>query len=234
MVLRIIAGLLLAASMLRAEERRVRLGEREIAASEVFYEDFSRGLERWLPEGDARVAVREGWLEVDCREGKVAAATIWCREEFSAAQLVEYDLRLMGESLQSNANIFLLAAHPRGLLETTAERDGRYDQYHTFPNYLVTILNATGPEKREQLRVRLRLNPGFDQQAESWHEPLRFGQVYHVAYLLEPPRVTVFLDGREIGRAEFAEKLERGCHGLRSWHTHALYDNFRVSRVLGR
>jgi hypothetical protein len=141
----------------------------------------------------------------------------------------------MSDSFESNINMFLLAGQPdaAALLETTRGRNGDYRQYHQFRNYLVTILNATSPERREQLRVRMRLNPGFELVEEHWYEPLLFGKVYHVAYLIEPPRVTVLLDGKVIAKANYAKSLLDGLHGLRIWRTHSIYDNFRVSRLVG-
>ena len=226
--------LIITAGGVFAESRSEKLGDRLLKLEEIFYDGFDKGLENWSIEGDAAVGVKEGWLEVDAREGKVAAATIWCRREFAGPQVVEYDVRLLGNSIQSNVNMFLLASIPAGpgILETGGERDGSYNQYHRFPNYLVTILNGVSPEKREMLRVRLRLDPGFKLASESWSEPLVFGKVYHVAYLIEPPELTVYLDGREAGKAVYETKLERGLHGLRIWHTHSIYDNFRVSRVV--
>jgi hypothetical protein len=229
----LIAVLALAvSSVAAAEPYSITLEGRDLRLEEMFYEDFSGGLENWLPEGNASVEVNQGWLEVDC--GTEGFTTIWCRNEFTGTQLVEYDFRLMAGSLQSNVNMFLLAGNPdaTGLLATTAERNGSYGQYHEFPNYLVTVLNGTSPAKREQLRVRLRLDPGFELTGEQWHEPLVFGRVYHMAYLLEPPRLSVYLGGELIGRVTYKKTYTNGLHGLRIWHTHTRYDNFRVSRVL--
>lgn len=227
----IIAALLIVTGNLKAERYAIELEGRKLALDEVFYDDFSQGYGEWVAEGVAGIRIQQGRLEVDARGG---AVTIWCRREFEGAQLVEYDLRLAGDTFESNVNIFLLAGKPdaHGLLATSAERNGDYGQYHEFPNYLVTVLNDTSPEKREQLRVRLRLDPGFKLVFESWHEPLVFGRVYHLAYLIEPPGVSVYLDGRRIGYAEYADKLSKGLHGLRIWRTHSIYDNFRVSRLV--
>lgn len=217
-----------------AETYTARLGEKTYSLEEVFYENFSEDLRNWRAEGDAEVRLNSGWLEVDARSGEVGAVTIWCTSEFSGAQLVEYDVRLMDNSIQSNINMFLMASMPegKGILATSGERNGSYGQYHTFPNYLVTILNAASSEKREMLRVRMRLDPGFKPAEEKWYEPLIFGRIYHVAYLIQPPEVTVFLDGRELARSTYGSVLERGLHGLRIWHTHSIYDNFRVSRLV--
>jgi hypothetical protein len=178
------------------------------------------------------VGINQGWLEVDC--GDEGFATIWCRSEFDGPQVVEYDFRLMAGSAQSNVNMFLLAGAPDadGLIASTDQRNGSYGQYHEFPNYLVTVLNGTSPARREQLRVRIRLNPGFELTGEQWHEPLVFGKVYHLAYLVEPPKLSVYLNGELIGRVNYAKTYTAGLHGLRIWHTHTRYDNFRVSRMI--
>lgn len=225
--------LLAASSAAFAGTRNVNLDGRELELEEVFYDDFSGGLENWLPEGNAAVAANQGWLEVDC--GDQGFATIWCRSEFDGPQVVEYDFRLMAGSRQSNVNMFLLAGNSDadGIIATTGERDGSYGQYHEFQNYLVTVLNGTSPAKREQLRVRMRLDPGFELTGERWHEPMVFGRVYHMAYLIEPPGLKVFLDGELIGEVTYGKTYTRGLHGLRIWHTHTRYDNFRVSRVVG-
>ncbi len=219
-------------SLAAGEQREKTLAGEKLALEEMFYDDFSGGLEKWQAEGDAKTGVNEGWLEVDATAGKVKAATIWCRQEFTGDQLVEYDFRLAAESVQSNVNMFLLASREGGLLESGGGRDGSYGQYHEFPNYLITLLNGTeNLDRQERLRLRMRLNPGFALDDERWFEPLEFGRVYHVAYLVQPPLVTVYLDGKPLLRTLYSEKLERGFHGLRTWHTHLYYDNFRVSRV---
>jgi len=211
-----------------------KFGEETYRLEEVFYDDFSGDISNWRIEGDAEVGLNEGWLEVDALSGTIGAATIWCTKEFEGPQLVEYDVRLMDNSLQSNINMFLFASIPggKGILETSLERTGAYNEYHAFPNYLITILNDTSPEKRAMLRVRTRLNPGFKLVEEKYFEPLVFGHVYHIAYLIDSLLVRVFLESREIARTRYDTVLNNGMHGLRIWHTHSIYDNFRVSRLV--
>lgn len=134
-------------------------------------------------------------------------------------------------------NMFLLGSMPGspGILQTSHLRTGDYGEYHVFPNYLITLLNGTNSaEKREMMRVRMRLDPGFKLVGETWVEPFVFGRIYHVAYLLEPPEVGVYLDGRLLKKVSYGTVLEKGLHGLRIWSTHSLYDNFRVSRIVSK
>ena len=219
---------------LSAETFSKVLGDKTFLLEEVFYDDFSRGLSDWCAEGDAVVDTSWGWLEVDAGARRGIAATIWCRQEFEGPQLVEYNVRLMPDSRASNINMFLMASMSGGpgILETGDRRTGDYGEYHVFPNYLITILNGSSPEKREMLRLRMRLDPGFELAAEKWLEPLVFGRVYHIAYLIQPPRVAVYINGTMAIEHTYDKTLNRGLHGLRIWSTHSIYDNFRVSRIV--
>ncbi len=212
-----------------AEPVERTFGSKALKLEPVFYDSFDQDLSNWRVEGGARVTTREGFLEVDATRSSNNAATIWHTEEFSGPQVVEYDVRLMSESLKSNINIFLMAAVPDvpGKIGT-----GRYKDYHGFPNYLVTILNATSPERRQMLRLRMRLNPGFKLVQENWLAPLEFGHVYHIVYVLQPPKLSVYLDEQLISETVYQKKLDRGLHALRIWRTHSIYDNFQVSRIV--
>lgn len=218
--------------------------ERSIAGKtyhleEVFYDDFRGDLSNWRVEGDALVRLYGGFLEVNAIAAvtptQVGASTIWCTKEFEGPQLVEYDVRLMGDTIFTNINMFLMASMPDGpgILETSSERDGNYRQYHRFPNYLVTIINQNSPlARRQMLRIRMRLNPGFELESECWQEPLVIGKVHHVAYIIDPPELTVLIDDKPVCQNLYATALTRGLHGLRIYHTHSLYGNFRVSQIL--
>lgn len=225
--------------VLQAEIKERTLAGKNFQLEEVFYEGFRGDLSNWQIEGDARVRLFGGFLEVNATENAsstdVGASTIWCTKEFEGPQLVEYDVRLMGDTIFTNINMFLMASMPKGpgVLETSSERNGNYRQYHGFPNYLVTIINQSSPlEKRQMLRVRMRLNPGFQLESECWQVPLAIGKIHHVAYLIDPPEVSVMIDDRPVCRNLYATAYTRGLHGFRIYHTHSLYGNFKVSRIL--
>jgi hypothetical protein len=223
------ALVLLCSNIALADAFHRTFGTETLKLEELFYDGFDKNFSDWRAEGDARVEVREGFLEVDATSGDISAATIWCTEKFSGPQVVEYDVRLMSRSLQSNVNMFLMAAIPD---QPGKIGIGSYKDYHTFPNYLVTILNAVSPDRRQMLRLRMRLNPCFVLAREGWFEPIEFGHVYHVAYVVRPPELAVYLDDRLLGSHTYQTELNQGFHALRIWRTHSLYDNFRVSRIV--
>ena len=78
----------------------------------------------------------------------------------------------------------------------------------------------------------MRLNPGFELIGEKWYEPLVFGKVYHVAYLIDPPEVAVLIDGQVKCRTVYEKTLHSGLHGLRVWQTNSIYDKFRVGQLI--
>ena len=227
--------IMVAALPAMAQEYQAKLGKRLFTLDELFYDNFSEGYDNWVAEGNADISVYWGWLDVDASRERGVCATIWCRERFEGSQIVEYDVRLVPDTRASNVNMFLMAdSNPgdRPLLETSSERTGDYGEYHVIPNYLVTILNGTNDEKkRDMLRLRIRLDPGFELADEGWFEPLVFGKVYHVAYVIDPPKLSVYLDGKLLKETEYKTKLDSGYHGLRIWSTHSIYDNFRVSSI---
>ena len=233
-VLTILMVIFLFNADLTAETFTKKLGGYTYLLEEVFYDDFSGDLTNWSIEGDAKVGISQGWLEVDCGDIQGVAATIWCKREFEGSQLVEYDVRLMSDSRQSNINMFLMASiqDGPGILETSSQRSGKYSEYHLFPNYLITILNGTSPAKREMLRLRMRLNPGFQLVEEKWLEPLEFGRIYHVSYLIQSSQVSVYLNEIKAAECKYEQSLNQGLLGLRIWSTHSIYDNFRVSRIV--
>jgi len=231
--------LLLGTQALSAEIRELTLAGKTYQLEELFYEAFRENLSNWRVEGDALVRLYGGFMEVnaiqDVTQSDIGASTIWCTTEFEGPQLVEYDVRLMGDTIFTNVNMFLMASMPDGpgILESSSERNGNYRQYHTFPNYLVTVINQNSPsEKRQMLRIRMRLNPDFQLESECWQLPLVIGQLHHLAYIVDPPEVTVLIDDKPVCRNTYATALTRGLHGLRIYHTHSLYGNFRVSRIL--
>jgi len=224
---------------LLAEMKEQTLAGKTYQLEEVFYDGFRGDLSNWRVEGDALVRLYGGFLEVNAIEDvtptNVGASTIWCTKEFEGPQIVEYDVRLMGDTIFTNINMFLMASMPDGpgILETSSERNGNYRLYHEFPNYLVTIINQNSPaERRQMLRIRMRLNPGFELESECWQAPLVIGQVHHIAYIIDPPDLSVVIDGQPVCRNLYASALTGGLHGLRIYHTHSLYGNFKVSQIL--
>lgn len=209
----------------RGSPERLELGDRTYAATLVFRDDFT-SLAHWLVEGGAELRAGGGRLRV---HGLGAVATLWCRTPLHGPLVVQYDVRV-GEGA-GNVNLFAYARHDEGLLETSSSRTGRYAEYRSFPNYIVTYLPAedTGP-----WRVRFRKNPGFSLLEEEAAPPVPAGQTATVAYRFDAAGgVQLYLNGDLVFEAEDSERpLTSGYFALRTWNSELTYSDFRVYSLL--
>ncbi len=236
----LLTGAWLVCGVSHAEPVERVIGGKFYIVEELVYEDFVEGLSNWIIEGDADIGLYDGFLDANANKQalatQVGVATMWYKREFEGSQLIEYEVRLMGDSIFGHINMFLNASMPdgEGVLETSAERGGNYSEYLTFPNYSSMIINnETHPtDKHQSLKVGFRLNPGFNQEAECWLKPLVHGQVYHFTYVLRPPELEILIDDTLVCRHRFSKTLTHGYHALRLYHTHSVYDNFRVSEII--
>ena len=236
----LIASAIVACSASAAEPIERVIGGKVYVVEELVYEDFVENLSNWVIEGDADIRLYDGFLDANANRqalaSQVGVATMWYAREFEGPQLIEYDVRLMGDSIFGHINMFLNASMPegKGVLETSTERGGNYSEYLSFPNYSSMIINnETHPtDKHQSLKIGFRLNPGFNQEAECWLKPLVHGQVYHFTYVLQPPELEILIDDKLACTHRYSQTLTRGFHALRLYHTHSIYDNFRISEII--
>ena len=234
------SGVLLACRISYAEPLEREIGGKVYIVEEIVYEDFTEDLSNWLIEGDAGIRLYDGFLDANANKQalatQVGVATLWYKKEFNGPQIIEYDVRLMGDSIHGHINMFLNASMGDGksVLDTSSTRRGNYSEYLTFPNYSSMIINnETHPTgKRQSLKIGFRMNPGFNQESECWLKPLVFGQVYHLTYILRPPEMEILIDDKLACWHRYSQTLTRGHHALRLYHTHSIYDNFRISKII--
>ncbi len=216
--------------------RAFTLDGKTVVLRSEFYDDFSAGMDNWVVEGQPRVEVREGKLFAFASDNKPNVNTIWCRRDFSGDAVVEFDACVLAGSDKDNINFFLYATQNDGsdVLLTSAQRTGAYKEYHQFPNYIYTFLTDTNPETNKPAgRARFRKDPGFVLLAEKWVEPLVKGHVYHIAIVVQGPRMRYYVDGRLVHDFRDSPPLyRRGKHAFRTWRTNLWFDNFRVSGIV--
>src|SRR5690606_24272905 len=110
--------------------------------------------ELWTVEGDSLTVIAEdGKLLVDDYKG----ATIWHAGEYPGNLLVRFKVKGMErEGNKTNFNLITHATDPDGsplVIGQASGRDGRYKDYHIFPNYITTFVYKW---------TRLRKDPGFN------------------------------------------------------------------------
>lgn len=212
-----------------------RIGERTYRLRLVFEDDFDN-LEQWQIESTGKVAVKDNQLLWNCLAGQ--AGTIWCKQEFGGPTVVEFDA--VAAAGARNLNFIFYATHPDGLLETTNTRTGKYSQYHTFPNYIVTYLTPPLEGRKNvfsesQWRVRFRKNPGFQLLTERLLDTnVPVGRRQRVTYVLaDKGRMELFVDGQLLhAHQDPSSPYRRGHHGFRTWNSEVHYSGFKVYSIV--
>jgi hypothetical protein len=209
-----------------AQVESIQFGDQTLKVTLLFEEDFN-DLSAWTVESTCTPYTENGVLVWPC-EAEEGMGTIWCNQRFEGPTLVTYEVISL-EGMQ-NINFFAYASHPEGLLQTTDERTGRYNEYHSFQNYIVTFLTNDEP----QWRVRFRKDPGFALLSETYVEmDTAMAQPHQMAYLFEENgSFTLYVDQQKILTAkDTSGGYREGYHGLRTWRSKLMYKNFRVYRI---
>lgn len=209
-----------------AQIESIQLGEQNLEVELLFEESF-HDLSNWTVESSCTPYIEDEMLVWPC-EGEEGMGTIWCNQRFEGPTLVTYEV-VSFEGMQ-NINFFAYASHPEGLLQTTAERTGRYNEYHNFQNYIVTFLTNDAP----QWRVRFRKDPGFSLLSETYAAmDTATAQPHQMAYLFEEDgSFMLFVDQQKILTAKDNSGAYRsGYHGLRTWRSKLKYTNFKVYAI---
>lgn len=166
--------------------------DRVYSLEPVFRDDF-RTTANWRCEGvGAQLWTENGWLYCDTRGGDVHAATIWCAAAECPDPLwLEFDVRFLDGLFNGNLILHARGTDGRDVLESSSQRKGNYDEYHIFPNYILTFLND-----EKNVRVRYRRNPGFSLIGETFHKPvLELDRTYHAVVILRAGRIQFWVDG---------------------------------------
>lgn len=200
-----------------------RVGDEEFTVKLLFEDDFEN-LDNWIAESKGTVTAGDHELIWDC-EGEALVGTIWCKQRFEGPTIVEYDVATLAGT--DNINFLFYADREGGLLETTGERTGSYNEYHLFPNYIITYLT----NKEPRWRVRFRKDPGFNLLSETFVDrPVGQPQKQHITYVFEADgTMSLYSDGRLLHRYRDEDNPYRsGYHGFRTWNSKLKYSNFKV------
>ncbi len=186
----------------------------------------------FVAEGTDKVSVRDGWYWIDASSGARPFSTVWLPGDYPADIRIRYKARLPAPGGPRNINLFFCArlADGRDVLAETDQRTGDYGQYHQFPNYIFTYLG------HDQLRVRMRRDPGFELLCERYFpEPVPLDTDLElevrvaggwIEYHELAPHARPLLHYRD------PDPLPGGRIGLRTWRTHVGFGDIRVDRLI--
>ncbi len=206
------------------------LGDRSYHLEPVFRDDF-RTTAPWRMEGEgARLWTEDGWLYCDTRAGDVHAATIWCAaREFDDPLWVAFDVRFLDGMFNGNLILHAKGAAGRDVLEWSDLRKGNYDEYHVFPNYILTFLND-----QDAVRIRYRRNPGFALLGETFYKPaLELNRTYHVVVVMQSGHAQFWVDGLKRYEGYDSSPLRAGRFAWRTWKTWLAWSNLEICRIVG-
>jgi hypothetical protein len=194
-------------------------------AHETFADDAWR--QRWTIEGHADVSVAENELHVATKpavDDTNPGATLWWHEELPADVLIEFmaGAELPAEDNAANLNLILQARESDGSPYRPG-RSGKYDEYHSLPNYILTLTGGF-----QEGWARVRRNPGFGLLAENRAIRSELGKNYHVRVALTGGRIRCWINGRLIHDVRDASPLPGGRLALRTWRSRVWWSDVRI------
>lgn len=190
-------------------------------------EDFSseESMKNWVLEATkADVQIRDGKLFItDYGVG----STLWYTDEFPQDIVIRYKTR-SEKGMTDNKLNFNHISHAREndgtVLKIGKEsgRTGAYSQYHQITNYIATLTFK---------HSRLRKDPGFillsDSKVYSEED-----KCYEVVCAIQQGRIRYYLNNVKVHDVKDSEPLQGGKFGLRTWNTHASWDDIEIGVIL--
>ena len=201
-------------------------------ATELAHETFAdeSWTRRWTVEGRADIAAVDGRLAVTtvaAPDGENPGATLWWREPLPANVLVEFTAgaRLPAEDNAANLNLIFHAREPDGSPYRPG-RSGKYGEYHSLPNYILTLTGGF-----QEGWARVRRNPGFKLLAENQEIRSEPGQTYRVRVAITDGRIRCWIDGRLVHDVRDPQPLHGGQFALRTWRSRVWWSDLRISAL---
>jgi hypothetical protein len=213
----------------------LRVGECAFTVTPLAADDFAGGLDRWMVEGNSRVATRDGRLCIETPEQ--GYATVWYRQPFSGDLLIRFRARVLPPRQASNINFFCYASLPEGGGFFAPPRTGAYAEYHRINNYTMTFTGRREGVASAPGYLRLRKNPGFHLVDENLEVKAEIETDYAIALAKVGPLIRVFVNDRQVlsfsdvNAAGERQDYRAGYVGFRTFWSRLTCDDFEVWRI---
>ena len=191
----------------------------------------------WVMEGPGKVECRDGWMEM-FSPGEKWHHVLWCRHEFAASFIAEWELQNMHPEA-GLLIVFFAASGANGediFDPSLPERDGTFSFYTkgSINSYHISYY-ANNPKNPERQLAHLRKNPSPDLvQVGTEGIPRHSVSVYKARLIKDNNTIMFFIDDRKIiewrddGIARGAV-YGSGKVGFRQMQwSHFRYRNFKV------
>lgn len=211
-------------------------------------EDFSNGLDDWMPEGDVSAEIQNGRLRFEALDNEVKKGNIWWKKKFSGPVLIEYEyqsatphgLSMIWWNADGNNHTDLLQYKRSGAYEeyVAGNMDGYHCSYHRFDSGISSLRKSHGFHRLSTVVDPIPVTDTNRHmiQIYSQENEIRFlvdGILIHSFTDTGQPCIAVdewLHEGRCNGTGD---PLTQGYVGVR--HTQqqtAFYDNFKVYRLI--
>lgn len=202
-------------------------------------EDFGAGLERWHIEAErpARVAIREGALDIDTPAG----ITLWFKPKLAGPVRIEFEATAVAEGgvndHVSDLNVFWMARNPDGQEPVYARaRSGRFADYNDLLTYYVGLGGNRNTTSRFRRYVgdpaHRPLLPEHDLSAAS--ALLVPNKKQTITLIADRHTIEYRRDGQPLFRMIDPRPYTEGWFALRSTGSHLRIDNLRVHSLVAR
>lgn len=211
--------------------RPIELDGETWSATAIAHETFADATwrDRWVVEGDAACAARDGRLEVvtSDRPDSLKCATLWWREPLPADILIEMTAgaSLPAAGNAANLNLFFHARELDGRLYQFG-RSSAYGDYHKIPNYIITLTGGFQPGWS-----RVRRDPGFAILSEEKSTRSEPGETYRIRAMISGGRIRYWLNDRLVHDARDPQPLPGGHFALRTWQSRVWWSDIRISAL---
>jgi len=195
----------------------------------VFAEDFEGGLENWILEGPAEVAVRDGrlWVKTLPMPGHMA----WIRKKAPAAFRLEFDVTPLSES---GFWLVFFCANTFDSDMFDAGQPGREGVFDRYTHNKALRCYHTSYRRNLAGNCNVRKNPGLRLVASTPDlGTLPANETHHVALTYREGRIVLAVDGRQF--ADYTDKetpYGAGYIALRNvYDSETVYDNVVIYDV---
>ena len=209
----------------------------------LFYENkFSNSLDinDWLLEGESKVLIKDGWLEMYSPDQK-AHHVFWCPKELPSDFMAEWEL----QNLNPDAGLCIVFFAAKGINgkdvmhPSLIKRNGVFRQYtqSDLNNYHISYY-ANNPKKPSRPFAHIRKNKGFvTVQYGEQGIPASSTFIHKVNLVKKENHITMTIDGREIinwkdDENKYGPVLQEGKFAFRQMQwSHFRYRNFKVWNI---
>jgi hypothetical protein len=218
------SGMILSCGPAQDQPETVQAGQESYRVKWLYHEPFGDNWqEQWTVEGDSlTVTSEDGKLLVDDYRG----ATLWHANEYPSNLFVRFRVRGIARAgNKTNFNLITHATEADGsplIIGADSGRNGRYQQYHIFPNYIATFVYKW---------TRLRKDPGFSLLSEREISSVA-GTEYEIVFAANNGILRYYINGEKQHEVADVAPLSGGKVGLRTWETKAYWYDVKIAEII--